>query len=148
MSKPVLVGVTLMTAFVLFAGCWQVVRPWWENENGPIAFYGRVVDQHDTPVPGVVVTAELSRNRQPMIPIPWHGQAKYENLTAMTDAQGRFEFKAYGRHLFITSIEKVGYESSRKNLGNIDAFRPEAEWDKPVHPDRSRPYTFRLERKP
>ena len=141
------ITVILLVALAAVAVAWVALRDSPNGGNTNIAFFGRVVDQQGSPVPGVVVTAELTRKAGPELPILWtNPNNKYEVVTASTDSQGLFAFKLRGIGLLIKSVEKPGYVSSRANTGNVEYLRPKEQWYGPLRPDPAKPYTFTLRR--
>ena len=144
-ATPRIITVVVGLAAAVFAVAWVALRGVPNGGNTDIAFFGRVVDQQGSPIPGVVVTAELTRKAGPELPVLWSNpNNKYEVVTASTDSQGLFAFKLKGTGLLIKSVEKPGYVSSRSNTGNIEYLRPKEEWYTPLRADPARPYTFIL----
>jgi hypothetical protein len=79
-----------------------------EAENVPINFWGKIVDQHNNPVPqvkvGITVIGPEIRNFV-------HYRARLSDLALESDTNGIFGVvNAKGKFLTVNSLEKVGYE--------------------------------------
>lgn len=82
------------------------------NQN--VTFYGLCVDQDGNPIEGVRIEARLTKMRKSMLSVVANDSFKYyEELKAMTDMDGRFEFIDEGSYLSLKSIEKEGYMEAR-----------------------------------
>ncbi len=113
----------------------------WKNRNREdpkwewkvrIAFYGRVIDQNDQPVPDAKVVVRWA-----------NGTASRE---LFTDSLGCFHLSGVrGKLLLIRSIEKPGYEAA---AANRDVFEYAAFFDQNYYvPDAANPVVFRMRRK-
>ena len=86
----------------------------WDQHNAiasrydtPVRFWGKVVDQKDTPLEGVNIAATVTTLR--MIKTE-NGYREYEVLKATSDATGSFMFDGCdGMYLDIEALAKVGY---------------------------------------
>jgi hypothetical protein len=89
--------------------------------NGPVLFYGRVVDGNGAPLAGVRVTAEIrsvSRTSSPFWP-----DFTSESATLITDDEGRFSIRASrARIVSIRAVEKAGWEPKDGLAGVPKAF--------------------------
>lgn len=99
-----------------------------------IEFYGKVVDQYDSPLPGVKVTASVIFNSG-------EKSGVQEALTT-TDADGVFSFTRMKGRTFDYHLEKVGYQT----MPDGDAFDytelvPE---EKRHHPDPRNPVVLKM----
>ncbi|HWA08545.1 MAG TPA: carboxypeptidase-like regulatory domain-containing protein [Opitutaceae bacterium] len=110
------------------------------DANRPIQFFGRVIDQHSQPIPGVKVTL-LIRRTKALGPLAIGDTFDYPSLT--TDADGRFALlNANGALLEMKSLEKPGYEPSEKALRASYWY-----WREPkvaFHPNPEHPEIFRM----
>jgi hypothetical protein len=74
------------------------------DSRQPIEFYGRVVDQHGTPVPNAKVRGNVEIVQQ------WMDQKWDEHFTT-TDSNGYFRFSGLHGQSLVVSATKDGYES-------------------------------------
>jgi hypothetical protein len=84
--------------------------------NGPIEFYGRVIDQHQQPIEGVRLRLTLSGYDENFV---WRkdlllpGDKDYlrrESLELVSNSEGRFSLSGKtGKTLYLDSLEKEGY---------------------------------------
>jgi hypothetical protein len=82
------------------------------NQN--VVFYGLCIDQDGNPIEGVTVEAKLSKMRKSMVSAVLNESFKYhENLTTVTNEDGRFEFKDEGSYLHLEKIHRPGYLDAR-----------------------------------
>jgi hypothetical protein len=104
------------------------------EENVPIAFYGKVVDQNKLPVTGAAVKLKVVTSHFAT------ATTEEKEYPLETDANGSFTLTgALGASLFITSIQKPGYELSKKaQLGFVYALTGS------YHPDPANPVVIRM----
>ncbi len=88
-------------------------NPWAEHNaiaarfDTRVRFWGKVVDQNESPLEGVITVASVTTLR--MIKTE-HGYREYEILKSTTDSAGRFMFDgSEGMYLDIESMNKDGY---------------------------------------
>ncbi len=110
------------------------------DANRPVSFFGRVVDQHGNPIPGVKVglSVRYMKDFGPALGI----NDTFDHPKLTSDADGRFALLgAVGAFLTVESLEKPGYEPSAK------AFQ-QAYWywrDQDAYqPDPGQPETFQM----
>ncbi len=84
--------------------------------NGPIEFYGRIVDQYDEPVIGARVTLEIDTSNESLLAALLKSSddanifTVHDNFVKHTDRLGKFAVRdKRGNSLMIDSIEKEGY---------------------------------------
>ncbi len=118
---------------------WQ----WWNEQKDidpkfewkmPIEFYGLVVDENETPVPGAIVKLQ------------WNdlSQTGTSYAEALSGADGRFSLENVTGKVLEVRVSKEGYET----LDYVKAFEYAAFFDKHFHtPDRDAPVIFRLRKK-
>lgn len=113
------------------------------SSNQPIRFYGKVVDQHDEPIPGVKVTLGVRNFKEPMPGMMGDG---FDYPVVTTGADGRFALTdAKGSLLTIKSLEKPGYEASIKTVNKSYWY-----WRDPsmvFRPNADAPEVFRMWKK-
>jgi hypothetical protein len=81
-------------------------------KNGPIEFYGQVIDQDSNPVPAVKINVSISQTYMPSSTNLAIG-AKVVHLEKETGANGRFDIQGVeGNGFDVESIQKAGYELS------------------------------------
>lgn len=111
-----------------------------ESSNQPIRFYGKVIDQHDQPIPGVKVTLGVRNFKEPM---PGVMGDDFDYPVVTTGDDGRFSLTdAKGSLLTIKSLEKLGYEASTKTVNKSYWY-----WRDPsmvFHPNVDAPEIFRM----
>jgi hypothetical protein len=102
--------------------------------NVPIAFYGKVVDQNALPIAGATVKLKVITSHFAT------ATTEEKEYPLETDANGAFTLtSAFGVSLFITSIQKPGYELSKKaDLGYVYALTGS------FHPDPASPVVIRM----
>jgi hypothetical protein len=82
------------------------------NQN--VIFYGQCIDQDGTPIKDVQVEAKVTKMRKSMVAVVATESFKYhEQLSALTDETGRFEFKAKGSYLLLEKIKHPDYLDAR-----------------------------------
>lgn len=103
----------------------------------PIEFYGKVIDQEDKPVAGVVVNMDWTD----MSP---KGTSEAERTT---NASGLFSISGIqGKNFGIRSLVKDGYVPFQKS--NPHSFEYAGFWEPSYHvPDKGKPVIFRLRKK-
>lgn len=111
--------------------------------DGPVILYGRVVDQHGSPVYKAQVTG--GREYFSLGSVRFLG---LETVQTETDAAGAFTFKGRRvKKLYITRIEKRGCEI-RENRKGLKTFSYEEGGDEPpFRPDPARPVVFTVQKK-
>jgi hypothetical protein len=100
----------------------------------PIEFYGRVVDQYDSPISGAMVHGEVIYNTGPT-----SGVLKPETLT---DNSGAFEFRGLQGRTLDLNIVKPGYQFMPEGDG-FDYSRLLSE-QRRHHPDPGKPVLFKM----
>ena len=137
---------TLIAAAILILalGVWHgfhidKLRAFSKANNGPIEFYGRVLDQDGRPLEGVTVPYEVGSI--PFIPIPW-GPDNVSKGSTVTDHAGSFSVRGKrGCYLGIDFMSKAGFrEPGYRNAG----FRYEPGSAASHHPDPAKPVEFTL----
>ncbi len=110
--------------------------------NVPVALHGKVVDQHNQPVPGVTVRLELEVG---YLRTPVQGHTRWDKVELITDHEGRFSLvNRKAGSISIVALVKNDYEASAKNPRHF-AF---AGSGGPPHvPDPSSPVVFRVWKK-
>jgi len=85
------------------------------SKNKPISVYGRVVDQHDQPVPGATLTVGLAY--VPYLVVPGVGWSS-KTTNVVSDENGEFSIENQtGVYIAFDAAEKSGYQ-----FGNINGF--------------------------
>jgi hypothetical protein len=103
--------------------CAYAVLAAWDRfiGNGPVLFYGKVVDGNGGPLPGVRVTIEIrsvSRTSSPFWP-----DFTRKAETEVTDGGGRFSIRASrAKIISIASFEKPGWEPKDGLVGIPTSF--------------------------
>jgi hypothetical protein len=102
-----------------------------EDENQPIHFYGRVIDQDSNGLPGVEVKSKIEQLTLP--DASFSGQelvgSKHVDVVRTTDAAGRFEISGLNGSTFGIGLTKEGYEAEP----NHSSFGPVGgSYDDPV----------------
>jgi hypothetical protein len=111
------------------------------RQNATINFYGKVADQEGRPLPDAKVQIERVFGEWA---IPPSIQLKTERFAVQSDDQGSFIVKGTAGHsLQILSIEKPGYELSKK----VDLFFGYSATAAPFHPDANNPVVFKMWKK-
>ncbi len=107
--------------------------------NVPVALHGRVVDQANQPLDGVVVRLEL---RVGYMRTPTEGHTRWDIVELTTNPNGLFTLaNRKAGHVNVVGLEKSGYEPSSKNP-KIFGF---AASNLPRHvPDPQKPVVFRM----
>lgn len=86
-----------------------------QHADQPIVFYGRIIDQHGEPVPGVVVKAGIGA----FGPVFRYGFPVLKNVEVMSDRDGRFAITGEkGISLSVNELMKTGY--AFQHLAGID----------------------------
>src|SRR5436190_17829409 len=108
-----------------------------EAKNVPIRFWGKIVDQNNSPLTGVTVRATVRH---------WQGgpgiglNASFPEKMALSDQDGRFEINGgNGDLLTIRGLEKVGYELDKGALRSFGYNISEN-----IQPDRANPIILRM----
>jgi len=88
--------------------------------NRPIDFYGKVVDQYGSPVPGVRIDCQVEYYGAIVHPdYSW----SYETLALESDGNGLFAIrKRHGVMVEVRSLSKQGYEFERGDLASIESY--------------------------
>lgn len=109
-----------------------------EDKNVQVDFWGRVVDQHETPVPGVRV---VMRVRHWYFADTGGPASSFPRAEVLSDADGRFQWHGQtGDSLTIEAVERAGYKlSPRAPKAFSYGQSPE-----PFTPEQSRPVTIRM----
>jgi hypothetical protein len=102
--------------------------------NVPITFYGKVVDQNSVPVAGAAVKLKVVTSHFET------ASTDEKEYPLETDGNGSFTLTdAFGVSLFITSIQKPGYDLSKKTPpGFVYALTGS------FHPDPANPVVIRM----
>ena len=100
----------------------------------PIEFYGRVVDQYDSPVPGAMVLAQVIYNTGPT-----SGVLKSETIT---NNSGKFEFRGLQGRTLDLNIVKSGYHFMPEGDG-FDYTKLVSE-QRRHHPDPEKPVILKM----
>jgi hypothetical protein len=117
--------------------------------NREINFYGKVIDQNGTPIPGVKIKVDISSRSTSMLKVMTTGRdLEKEKLIIYSDQNGLFSVTdKEGSFLRITDFQKEGYLKSKRygNLGfrygqimkgpNTEGFH---------HPDSNKPVVYTL----
>lgn len=115
-----------------------------QKANQPIEFYGKVIDQDDNPIPGVVVKLGV-RWTQELLP----GTSKdvFNRFERTTDDQGLFKLTdTKGSLLGIDALEKEGYESA-PSAARQSYWYWAITADRKYTPDSHHPEIFRMWKK-
>ncbi len=97
-------------------------------------FYGKVVDQNGKPVAGAKVNLEAQANYFD------ENRSEQKPYTVETDANGDFNLiGAYGAIITVSSIEKDGFELSKRTERHYSYTVPAD-----FHPDPEKPVVFRM----
>jgi hypothetical protein len=111
--------------------------------NRPIEFYGLVIDQDGTPIPGVKVTFQVRVMKEPR---PGAMGDLFDDITTTSDARGHFSLTdAKGSVLTVKVLEKEGYQPSSKAINRSYRY-----WDNEndrFKPDAVQPEVFRMWKK-
>lgn len=109
-----------------------------------IDFYGRVLDEHGSPVVDADVMLHISR----FTPISTFEFTAVVNHPIKTDAQGYFIVNnAKGSHLYVAEISKKGYDGSKSLLKVQNSFYYDHEMHTPFVPDPKNPLVYRMRKK-
>jgi|APLak6261663543_1056040.scaffolds.fasta_scaffold00647_4 hypothetical protein len=85
----------------------EAITAWEQAREKEVEFWGKVIDQHNDPVAGVVVTATITTHQ---IPPPGFKPQPTAIYSANTDASGVFYIKGRsGRGFTIETMKKEGY---------------------------------------
>jgi len=85
------------------------------SKNKPISVYGRIIDQHDQPVPGVTLRVGLAY--VPYLVVPGFGWSS-TTVNVVSDENGEFSIENQtGVYLAFDAAEKSGYQ-----FGNVDNY--------------------------
>ncbi|MCP4996624.1 MAG: hypothetical protein GY934_23050 [Gammaproteobacteria bacterium] len=86
------------------------------KSNGPVEFYGKVVDQHGDPIVGARISFELTATNESILLELLGGRDdmdvinKNEHINTVTDVNGGFSIQdKKGIYLTVVGIEKKGY---------------------------------------
>jgi hypothetical protein len=102
--------------------------------NVPINFYGHVVDQNGDPVAGATVKLEAQANYFD------ENRSEQKPYKLETDQNGGFSLiGAYGAIITVSSIEKEGFELSKKTERHYSYTVPAD-----FHPNPEKPVVFRM----
>jgi len=108
--------------------------------NVPITFYGKVVDQHDQPVPDVTVRLEI---RVGYFTSPTSGKERWDTVRLTSDKSGVFVLtNVNGGFIQFNSIEKNGYKLSPKQVKANFLYYPQV-----FHPEPANPVVFKMWKK-
>lgn len=136
----VLCGIILLGAFKSYAEIGgyteqirlQKMREFMQSMDRPLLFYGRVVDDSDTPVPDAMVKFQIGQS------------VGIKKVRVSTNNQGLFEISGeVGNGLSLKTIEKVGYEYSHAFSGTRYSY----DNDGTFVPDRNNPVVFKVRKK-
>jgi hypothetical protein len=110
------IGIALGLLGVVFFGARR-----WDHfvGNAPIRFYGRVVDENGSGIPGVQVAAQLTTVRWDSVPVA----PRYNRRTmiAVTDNEGRFDFHfGRGKFLRVGPFKKEGWKPSEVGFRRVE----------------------------
>ena len=108
----------------------------------PVALHGRVVDQDNQPLAGVVVRLRLEVG---YMRTPDKADTRWDGVELVTNTNGSFTLpERKAGSISVVAVVKEGYEASAQNPTRFDFFRIEI----PRHiPDRQNPVVFRMWRK-
>ncbi len=118
---------------------------WWvynraKRENVQLDFYGKVVEQDGTPVPGATIWLDSSKI-EPHLNPNQHPIA-HETFARMTDQNGLFSVQGMsGTYLQVVDVSKDGYRSDIK-VGRFFHYGPSADFRERHHPDPANPVLF------
>ena len=126
-----LVGLTV-TGFGVTQRWWPfrrvaIVSAWARANNAPVEFWGKVVDQSNSPIQGVAITATIREWYSLLVT----ADAKFHQFTVQSDREGDFQIGGVkGDVISIKSIAKAGYELKSKQLLSYDykgssGFKPD-----------------------
>ena len=81
------------------------------SENGPIEFYGKVVDEEGEPIPGVSIEILISYNEPSLRKVVANfDSGRQKTVFKTTDFSGLFSLKGeVGRNITIKNFKKEGY---------------------------------------
>ena len=110
--------------------------------NVPAALHGRVVDQDNQPLAGVVVRLRLEVG---YLRTPMKADTRWDGVELVTNPNGSFTLPTRkAGSISVVAVVKEGYETSARNPTRFDFFRVEI----PRHnPDPLNPVVFRMWRK-
>ncbi len=118
--------------------------------NGPVEFYGKVLDQYGEPVVGARIPLELLADSETVLKKLLSGinnmgiLINEENFVTYSDNEGKFSVHdRRGTSLRVVSIEKEGYLADKK--GDIINFRPTR--TRRHQPDAQNPKVYQLWKK-
>lgn len=113
------------------------------NEDGPVKFYGKIVDQNDLPVEGVLIDAEILYHEPAMDEILKENTSNRKKTIVLTsDADGQFSIDfTRGKSLTLKGYKKEGYQLEGRKYFVYD-FGPRM--SSPHNPDPSNPVVFKL----
>ena len=114
-------------------------RDFLEKTQGPITFYGRVVDEHERPVPAVEVVVEWNDLSAYMSSLD-EKDVRRKSLILKSDLDGSFHVDAVVAPGLEFSVSMPGFYSSRRNLRSIS-------YSESLAADRNRPVVFHLQKK-
>lgn len=120
------------------------VKKMFLSANGPIEFYGRVVDQNSDPVAEAQVIISISAYSAP---ITTYGiKVDVKDVILKTDKRGNFELhNERGTSLHLLKIEKKGFVFLYDDKQVDYYYSPAAE--KKHHPDKANPVIFKMRKK-
>jgi hypothetical protein len=105
--------------------------------NVPVVFVGKVVDQDNTPLPGVEVRARVRRWQ---VGVALSGEAAFAPYETASGSDGSFQINGgHGNVLTIEALKKDGYEPEPKALQSFGYTT-----SIPLVPEPTNPIVFRM----
>lgn len=123
----------------------EIVNAREQTREKDVEFWGKVIDQHDEPISGVSVTADVTTHQ---IPPQGYTPQPTTIYSVTTDVAGLFYIKARaGRGFTIETMKRSGYVLNpelQKRNGNLFGFNYDQLDQKRIRPDRRAPIVFRM----